>query len=495
MYLSVTVLHRVTFYHFVIIMADSLKSQTVKGVIWSSVERFSVQGVQFLVMLIIARILSPEDFGLVGMLAIFIAVAQSLIDSGFSQALIRKQDRTEMDNSTVFYFNIVVSGLLYALFYAIAPWVADFYEEPQLCRLMRVLCLVVIINSFAVVQRAIYTASINFRTQAKASFIAALLSGCVGVYMAISGYGVWTLVWQQLLNAGINTVLLWAWANWYPRLQYSWQSFRELFAFGSKLMASGLLDTLYTNMYVLVIGKVFSAVSLGYYAQADRFVKLPSSNITGILQRVTYPVLCTLQDDDDKLRKDYRQLLRLSAFIVFPLMCGLAGVAYPLIDLILGEKWQFAATLIIPLCFSMMWYPIHAINLNLLQVKGRSDLILRLEIIKKIIGVSVLVCIIPFGLLAMCYCSIATSLIALIINTYYTGKLINVGFLMQMKDLSGTLFLSLLMFGSVYATTSCFTNGFLQLLVGILLGTVLFLGISYMFKFKELSYLKSIIKK
>lgn len=473
-------------------MAESLKNKTVKGIIWSSVERFSVQGVQFLVMLIIARILSPKDFGLVGMLAIFIAVAQSLIDSGFSQALIRKQDRTEIDNSTVFYFNIVVSVLLYALFYAIAPWVASFYEEPQLCRLMRVLCLVVIINSFAVVQRAMYTASINFRTQAKASFTAALLSGVVGIYMAMNGYGVWTLVWQQLLNAGLNTLLLWIWSNWYPRLQYSWQSFRELFAFGSKLMASGLLDTIYNNMYMLVIGKVFNAVSLGYYAQADRFTKFPSSNITGILQRVTYPVLCTLQNDDEKLRKDYRQLLRLSAFIVFPLMCGLAGVAYPLIGLILGEKWQFAATLIIPLCFSMMWYPIHAINLNLLQVKGRSDLFLRLEIIKKAIAVSVLVCIIPFGLLAMCYCSIATSLITLIINTYYTGKLIQIGFIMQMKDLSRTLVLSLLMFTFVFGITFLLDNTMLQLLMGILLGIVFFFGISYMFKFKELSYLKSI---
>lgn len=476
-------------------MSESLKNKTVKGVIWSSIERFSVQGMHFLVMLVIARILSPKDFGLVGMLMIFITVSQSLIDSGFSQALIRKQNRTETDNSTVFYFNIVVSVLLYVLLYAMAPWVADFYEEPQLCLLMRVLCIIVIVNSFAVVQRAMYTASINFKTQAKASFTAALLSGVVGIYMAMNGYGVWALVWQQLLSAGINTLLLWIWANWYPRWQYSWQSFRELFAFGSKLMASGMLDTLYTNMYVLVIGKVFSAVSLGYYAQADRFTKFPSSNITGILQRVTYPILCTLQDDDEKLRKDYRQLLRLSAFIIFPLMCGLAGVAYPLVDLILGEKWRFAATLIIPLCFSMMWYPIHAINLNLLQVKGRSDLFLRLEIIKKIIGVIVLVISVPFGLLFMCYSGIITSLIALVINTHYTGKLIQVGFLMQMKDLSGTLFLSLLMFAIVFGIAFVFDNIVMRLLMGIFLGVIFFLGISQIFKFKELSYLKSLIKR
>ena len=470
-----------------------LKDKTVKGVIWSSVERFSVQGVQFLVMLVIARLLDPKDFGLVGMLAIFLAVAQSLIDSGFSQALIRKQNRTEVDNSTVFYFNIIVSAILYLILYAIAPWVAGFYNESQLCSLMRVLCLIIIINSFAVVQRALYTASINFKTQAKASFIAAIISGVVGVWLAYNGYGVWTLVWQQLLNAGVNTLLLWVYSNWYPRWQYSWKSFRQLFSFGSKLLVSGLIDTLFTNIYLLVIGKIFSASSLGFYTQADRFTKLPSSNITGILQRVTYPVLCSIQDDDNRLREDYRKLLRLSAFIIFPMMCLLAGIAYPLVDLLLGEKWRFAATLIIPLSFTMMWYPIHAINLNLLQVKGRSDLFLRLEIIKKIIGVSVLVLSIPLGLLFMCYAGIVTSIICLIINTYYTSKLIQVGFLMQMKDLMGTLLLSLIVFGMAYLVSSLGDANIIQLLLGVSTSTVLFVSIVCLLKFKELYYVKSIL--
>ena len=474
---------------------ESLKNKTVKGVVWSSVERFSVQGVQFLVMLVIARLLDPKDFGLVGMLAIFLAVAQSLIDSGFSQALIRKQDRTEVDNSTVFYFNIVVSAVLYLILYAIAPWVSDFYNEPQLCSLMRVLCLIVIVNSFAVVQRAIYTASINFKTQAKASFIAALASGLVGVWMAYNGYGVWTLVWQQLLNAGINTLLLWIYSNWYPRWAYSWKSFRELFAFGSKLLASGLLDTLYTNIYLLVIGKIFNAASLGYYTQADRFTKLPSSNITGILQRVTYPVLCSIQDDDERLREDYRKLLRLSAFIIFPMMCLLAGVAYPLVELLIGEKWRFAATLIIPLSFTMMWWPIHAINLNLLQVKGRSDLFLRLEIIKKIIVVTVLVLSIPFGLLFMCYAGIATSIICLVINTYYTGKLIQVGFIMQMKDFSGTLIVSMAIFVVAYFLSFVSGNIIIQLLLAVLTSAVLFVSTVYLLKFKEVDYVKSILNR
>ena len=476
-------------------MPESLKSKTIKGVLWSGIERFSVQGVQFLVLLIIANILDPKDFGLIGMLTIFLAVGQSLIDSGFSQALIRKQDRTDLDNNTVFYFNIVVSVLLYLLLCFIAPWIAIFYEEPQLTDLMRVLSVVVVINSFAVVQRAIYTASIDFKTQAKASFIGALISGIVGVSMAMNGYGVWTLVWQQIINACINTGLLWIYSSWFPKLQYSWISFRSLFSFGSKLLASGLLDTVYTNMYSLVIGKVFSAASLGHYTQADRFAKLPSSNITGILQRVTYPVLCSIQNDEERLRGDYRQLLRLSAFVIFPLMCLLAGIAYPLVEVLIGEKWHFAATLIIPLSFHMMWWPIHAINLNLLQVKGRSDLFLKLEIIKKTIGVIVLIVSVPLGLLFMCYCSIATSIINLVINTYYTGKLIDVGFIVQMKDLSKTLITSLLMYAFVYASTLIFDNNIMKVFVGIAIGILCYVGVVKTFRFNELSYLKSIVKR
>lgn len=473
----------------------SIKNQIIRGGVWSVVERLSVQGVQFFVMLYIARVLDPKDFGLVGMLAIFLAVAQSVIDSGFSQALIRKKDKKEVDYCTVFYFNLVVSIILYLILFAIAPIVAKFYNEPQLEHLMRVLCLIVVINSFAVVQRAIYTSNIDFKTQAKASFIAALFSGGIGVYFAVSGYGVWTLVWQQLLNAAINTLLLWLFSNWYPKLLYSWKSFMELFSFGSKLMISGLLDTIYTNMYALVIGKIFSAASLGYYAQADRFTKLPSSNITGILQRVTYPVLCKIQDDDERLRTDYRKLLRLSAFIIFPMMCLLSGVAYPLVELLLGPKWNFAATLIIPLSFAMMWWPIHAINLNLLQVKGRSDLFLKLEIIKKMVGVMVLIMSIPFGLLFMCYVGIVTSIICLIINTYYTGRLIQVGFVMQMKDLASILFLSLLMFVVVHFVTELIDETELQIIAGVLVGLLFYLGMVCLLNFSEFKYFKFLLKR
>lgn len=476
-------------------MEESLKNKTVKGIVWSSIERFSVQGIQFLVMIVMARLLTPKDYGLVGMVAIFIAVAQSLVDSGFSQALIRKQNRTETDNSTVFYFNIVVGILLYLVLFAIAPWVADFYNSPELTALMRVICLSVVFNSFVVVQRALLTVNIDFKTQAKASLTAAVVSGVIGIGMAYSGFSYWSIVAQQLVNLGLNTLLLWIFTRWRPRWIYSWNSFRELFTFGSKLMFSGLLDVVYRNMYLLVIGKVFTASSLGYYTRANQFAEFPSSNLTGIMQRVTYPVLCQIQDDDERLVQIYRRFLRLSAFLIFPLLVGLSAVAEPFVLLLLKEQWLFAATLLQIICFAMMWYPIHAINLNLLQVKGRSDLFLRLEIIKKAIAVLILCVTIPMGLIAMCVGLILSSLIALIINTNYTGKLIQVGFLRQMRDLLPTLLLSLSMWGVVYGITSCLSGTILQLIVGIVAGMVYYIALSALFHFPELKELYSIIRR
>lgn len=458
-------------------------------------ERFSVQGIQFLVMIIMARLLTPKDYGLVGMVAIFIAVSQSLVDSGFSQALIRKQNRTETDNSTVFYFNIVVGALLYFILFAIAPWVADFYDSPELTALMRVVCLSVVFNSFVVVQRALLTVNIDFKTQAKASLTAAIVSGIVGISMAYSGFSYWSIVAQQLVNLGLNTLLLWIFARWRPRLIYSWNSFRELFTFGSKLMASGLLDVIYRNMYLLVIGKVFTASSLGYYTRAHQFAEFPSSNLTGIIQRVTYPVLCQIQNDDERLALIYRRFLRVSAFLIFPLLVGLSAVAEPFILLLLKEQWLFASTLLQIICFGMMWYPIHAINLNLLQVKGRSDLFLRLEIIKKILAVIILCITVPMGLIAMCVGQIFSSIICLIINTHYTGKLIHVGFLQQVQDLLPTLLLSLTMWGVVYFTISFLTGASLQLITGMCVGVIYYIVFAFLFRFPELKEFYSIIEK
>ena len=476
-------------------MSDSLKQKTAKGILWSTIERFSVQGVQFIIMIVMARLLTPHDYGIIGMLAIFLAVSQSLIDSGFSQALIRKQNRTEKDTNTVFYFNIAVSILLYAILYLSAPLVAEFYETPPLCSVMRVICLGIIFNSLAVIQRALLTIKIDFKTQAKAALTASVLSGIVGIVLAYQGFGVWALVTQQLLNLGINTSLLWLFAKWRPKLIYSWQSFHELFAFGSKLLISGLIDTLYKNIYPIVIGKLFNASSLGHYTRAQHFAEFPSSNLTGIMQRVTYPVLCSIQHDNERLASIYRKFLKLSAFIVFPLMIGLASVAHPFINTVLGTQWSFCGHLLQIICFALMWYPIHAINLNLLQVKGRSDLFLRLEVIKKILGISVLCVTAPLGLTVMCYGQILNSIVALSINTYYTGKLIQIGFLKQMKDLLPTIIVCIVMFFLISASIHFIANDILKLCVGVFVGIAFYGTVSYTFKFTELKELRSLIIK
>lgn len=474
-------------------MAESLKRKTLKGTIWSSVERFSVQGIQFAVMIIMARVLTPDDYGLVGMLAIFIAISQSLIDSGFSQALIRKLDRSQTDNSTVFYFNIAVGIVLYLALFFCAPLIARFYTQPLLIPLTRLIGLGLIFNSLAVVQRALLTVELDFKTQAKASLIGALLSGVTGIWMAYNGYGVWSIAVQQIVNLGVVTLALWILSHWKPAWSYSWKSFRELFGFGSKLMLSGLLNTAFENIYLIVIGKVYKAADLGYFTRAQNFSSLISANTTGILQRVTYPVLCSIQNDDDRLRDAYRKLLRLAAFIIFPLLVGLGAVGRPLILTLLTDKWLFSATLLIPLCLSGMWYPVHAINLNLLQVKGRSDLFLRLEVIKKLVAVCVLCITIPMGLLPMCWGMVLTSIIALIINTHYTGKLIGLGFFKQMKDLLPSLILSLIMGVAVYTTMHYISvSPIVDLLIGFFEAIAIYAGCSILFRFKEWGYIKSL---
>lgn len=475
-------------------MAESLKAKTAKGVLWSSIERFSVQFVQLVIQILIARILTPNDFGIIGMLAIFIAVAQSFIDSGFSNALIRKTDRTETDNSTVFYFNIVVGIFFYAILYFTAPAIADFYDTPILIPITRVLALGIVFNSLAIVQRAILTARVDFKTQANASLVAVTISGLIGLWMAYNGYGVWSLAWQTVINGAINTLMLWILTNWYPRLAFSWKSFKELFSFGSKLLLSGLLNTIYSNVYTIVIGKIFSKGDLGFYTKANQLASFPSSNLTGIMQRVTYPLLCDFQNDDERLRYTYRKYLRLSAFIIFPLMVGFAAVAEPFIIALLTPKWSGAVVLLQILCFALMWYPIHAINLNFLQVKGRSDLFLRLEIIKKVIGVCILCITIPLGLTWMCVGQIVSSFVCLGINTHYTGKLIDLGFWKQMKDLMPALLTSLSMGVFVYLSTLISNVNALKVLIGIVVGVSYYYGINKITKSPELNDLTSLVK-
>ena len=473
---------------------ESLKQKTTKGLFWSSVERFSNQGVSFIFSIILARILAPRDFGIVAMIGIFFAVAQSFVDSGFSNALVRKTDRREEDLSTCFYFNIGVGIVAYIVLFLIAPFIADFYNQPILSPIIRITGLGVVLNSLCVVQQALFTIRIDFKSQAKVTLSATIISGIVGVVLAYLEYGVWALVWQGVVMSLVRMGLLWLMSKWRPKAGFSKDSFHYLFGYGSKILASGLLDTIYNNIYPIVIGKFYSPAQLGNYSRALSFAQLPSSNITGILQRVTFPVLSTIQDDIPRLQTNYRRLLKLSAFIVFPLMMGLAAVAFPLIRVVLTPKWEGCSLYLQIICFALMWYPIHAINLNLLQVKGRSDLFLRLEIIKKIVGVCIMCITIPLGITAMCIGLVASSLISLFINTFYTGKLIDIGYLKQMRDLLPVLINSLLMGSVVYFSIKLFYSDLVKIITGFLVGVVSYIVGALFFSKKELKECRNLFK-
>ena len=476
-------------------MANNLKHETVKGFLWSALERFSVQGLQFLMGLVLARLLLPSDYGLVGMLAIFLAISQTFVDSGFSSALIQKKDRTDTDYSTAFFFNIGVGLFFYLILFFTAPLIADFYNTPELNSLTKVIGINVFITSLAVVQRAKLTIKLDFKTQAKASFTSVFIGGSVGIAMAYKGYGVWALVIQSLLQNGLNTLFLWILSKWMPRVIFSKVSFKELFSFGSKLLGAGLLDTIYGNIYLIIIGKLFSARELGFYTRAQQFQKIPSQNITGIIQRVTFPVLSSIQDDDARLIAGFRSFLRMSVFVIFPMMIGLAVMSESLVRLLLTEKWLPAVPLLQLLCFAGMLYPVHAINLNILNVKGRSDLFLKLEIIKKVIITVVILITFSFGVKALVIGQIFTSFLAFFINTYYSGKIVSYGTWSQMKDTMPVLLISLIMGGGIWGAMLLVKGDVLKLVIGILAGIIIYGVSAQIGKFGEINEIKHLIMK
>jgi len=473
---------------------QSLKRQTFDGVIWRILETGGTHMIQLVIGIVLARLILPEQFAAIAMLSIFLAVAGIFINSGFSTALMRKNDRTQVDCSTVFYFNIAISLLSYLILYFAAPYVAIFYNIPELKPILRVSAISLIIGSTAGVHRTLFSARMDFKSLAKYNIAALIISGVVGVFMAYKGFQVWALVAQAIVSTAVNTFFIWTGSTWRPTLQFSWVSLKEFFGFGSKLLASGLLDTVYTNMYSVVIGKFFPPSDLAFYNRAAGLKNMTSSTPTSVLQSVTFPALCKLQDSDETLRSAYRRMLRVSAFVIFPLCLGLGSVSFPLINVLYTDVWIYAATLLQIIVFAGMWYPIHAINLNLLQVKGRSDLFFRLEVIKKILGVAMLCITVPIGLEAMCYGNIVNSIIALVINTHYTGKLLDLGFFTQMKDILPSLMLSLVMYVACKLLSTMMGNGILSLAVSVAAGVIIYLGGAILFHFTEFKELKNLRK-
>lgn len=476
-------------------MPESLKQKTVKGVAWTSLNQVLNMGLGFVIGVILARLLSPSDYGLLAMIGVFNAIAFAFLDSGFGNALIRKPDLTEDDNTTAFFFNLAAGAIMFGVIWVIAPWVSVFYDKPILTPLLRAEGSLLIVSAFKIVQNTQLTRALNFKAMMIIRVVASVVGGVVGIIAAYSGLGVWALVVMHIADSLISLILLWVISPWRPRGKWSKRSFNYLWGYGSKLLASGLLDTIYGNIYPIVIGKFYSAADLGQYTRAKGYASLPSQGLTGVIQQVTFPVLSQIQDDDQRLGNNYRRMLRFTVFLVFPIMIGMAALAHPLVISLVTDKWAQCVPYLQIICFSSMWYPVHAINLNLLQVKGRSDLFLRLEIIKKVIITVAIILSVPFGIIGICIGSVCTSIICLAINTFYTGKLIHVGFVRQMRDMAPTLLASLAMGAVVYFAVMPFGSDVVKLAVGIPVGMLVYLAIAKVFRMPELQEAIDIIHR
>jgi teichuronic acid exporter len=472
---------------------SSLKNKTVSGLFWSFIDNFSKLGLTFVIGIILARLLGPREFGLIGMITIFIALSQSLVDSGFTQALIRKKDCSQADYSTVFYFNFFVGIILYTVLFFSAGAISHFFDEPQLLLIVQVVGLSIIVNAFTVVQRARLTKAINFKLQTKISIIASLSSGIIGIMMAYKGCGVWSLVFKTLLGFAITSLLLWIWNKWKPSFIFSRNSFKEMFSFGYKLLISGLIDTAYQNIYLLIIGKYFSAAELGFYTRADQFNNLPSKNITGVIQRVSYPILAEMQDDIPRLKTAYRKIIKSTMLITFVSMIILAAVAKPLVLSLIGEKWLPSVIYLQLLSFGGIFYPLHAINLNMLNVQGRSDLFLKLEIIKKILAIPVIVIGVLLGIKVMIVGMIIISIISFFLNSYYSGQHIGYSSMQQLKDILPSFILAIFI-GSITYLIGAFLilPNYLILIIQLIAGGGFFILITELFKMQDYLFVKEI---
>ncbi|WP_340103291.1 lipopolysaccharide biosynthesis protein [Rhodohalobacter sp. 8-1] len=461
----------------------SLKVEASIGVLWVAVERFGQQILQVVIFIILARLLTPEDFGLIAMLMIFFAIAQSFIDSGMGQALIREKEISDQDRSTVFWLNLLLSVAFYGLLYVGAPWIAEFYNRPELVDLTRVMGLAVIFFGIAIVQRSEMTQQLEFKKQAYAQVPAVFIAGTVSITMAYMDFGVWSLVAQYLLVAACSSIALWILQPAKIRFHFDKESFNRLFGFGYKLLLSGLLNTIFLHIYKLVIGKFFVAATLGFYTQAKKMQQMASQNLVGIIQKVTYPLLAKTGGDPVRLKRGYRQVIQSSSFVIFPGMLLLILFAEPIMLYVLGEKWIDAAPFLQILCFSGILYHLHAVNLNILKVLGRSDLFLKLEIIKKVnIAIAILVGL-QFGIYGLLVGQVISSYIALFINTWYTAKFLNYSILEQGEDVLKVLVLSIPMIAIIAALSFFFpVQSLLILIAYLLLSGSIYVGSNLLFR-------------
>ena len=481
-------------------MAESLKDKTVKGLGWSALDNAARYGMQFVIGIVLARLLSPDDYGLLGLVGIVTVVCTALVNGGFTTALIRKKDATDDDYNTVFICNLGMSMLLYAVVFLCAPLIAGFFEREELILLVRVSSLGLIIGALGMVQQTRLTKRIDFKTQTKITIAATALSGIVGIGMALTGFGVWALVAQQLTSQAVTTLLLLL----YTPLSlgegsgvrlFSLNSFHDLFGFGWKMMVSVLLDAVWKELHQVVVGKFYSPATLGQYTRAKHYAGLCSSNLTSVVERVTYPVLSSIQDDKERMTSAYRRIIRMSMFITTIALFSLGAVSEPLIYCMIGSKWHEASTYLPLICINYTLFPLHAINLNMLQVQGRSDLFLGLEVIKKIIILVPLFIGAFVGIMPMLWANLAVGIIAYFLNSHYSGRLLGYSSWMQLRDIAPSYALAIAIALPVWFLKFLPLSYWIVLPMQIAVGTTVFFTYCKLFKMNEYKEIMDILKK
>ncbi len=472
---------------------QSLKEKTIKGTMWSAIDNVSSYGVAFVISIVLARLLSPEDYGLLGLVAIFTTVCNAIIGGGLVSALIRKKNPTDDDYNTAFILNFGMSLVLYAVLFLCAPWIARFFGRPELISLTRVTSFTMVIGALAIVQGVRLTKRIDFKTQTKITLIASVTSGAIGIILAVLGLGVWALVVQGIVSTLMRTILLWYFNHWTPSLHFSRRSFDELFGFGWKMMLSGIIDSFWTQLYQVIVGKYYSPATLGQYTRAKHYSQLFSSNLTSVIQKVTFPVLSEIQDEKERMISAYRKIIKMTMFLTFALMFALGAVSEPLIYCLIGEKWHEASTYLPLICLIGSFYPLCAINLNMLMVQGRSDLFLKLEIIKKMFGMGPMFIGAFVGIIPMLCASVITSIVSYFLNSYYPGKLLGYSSWMQIKDIAQSFFISVSMAAVVFILKYLPISNWFILPIQIVVGIVVFLALCRLANSSEYKEMRSLL--
>ncbi len=489
-------------------MPDNLKHSAIRGARWGFVENLSSLAVTFIVSLVLQRwFLSPREFGLVGHLAFFVAISISLIDSGFSAAIIRKSNPSKVDLSTTFVTNLLISIVLFAVLQVTAPYIALYFSEPLLVKIIRVLSVILIVNAISIIQRVLLIKAIDFKKLTVCSITSSVLSGIVGIFMAMRGYGVWSLVWQQITRQTVNSIMLWIFGSWKIHIAFSRKSFNELFSYGSNVLITGLLDTVYRNIYFPVIGKAFGTATLGQYSNAEKYGNVTSGNLSQVVQRVSFPVLSKVKDSDDRLKNVFRTILKVvMAVSVLASFC-VAALATPLIVGLVGEKWALAAHLLSIVCLAGAFYPSHYLYQNLLQIKGKMRLYLALDIFKKLLlTISIAIGLFYRDIDTLLWGMVVASVITLVVFAYFSGRSIGYSIVAQIKDLLPMFLISFiiaLVVGVaaallIYLSRAAgwwnvtWTN-LLAVVVSLILGGGLFLLVYKLYPQKEIAEIKNLI--